>query len=67
MAVECEFQALTLAKAREEIQAYEAQSQKSLQGWGQPKVMKPLPQGFNKAHMGLDYSPPEFQQRRKED
>ena len=30
MAVECEFQALTLAEAWEEIRAYEAQSQKSL-------------------------------------
>ena len=30
VAIECEFQALTLAEAREEIWAYEAQSHKSL-------------------------------------
>ena len=30
VAIECEFQALTLAEAREEIQAYEARSHKSL-------------------------------------
>ena len=32
VAVECEFQALTLAEAREEIQAYEARSHKSIRG-----------------------------------
>ena len=30
VAIECEFQALTLAEAHEEMQAYEAQSHKSL-------------------------------------
>ena len=30
MAVECDFQALTLAKAQEEVQAYETQSHRSI-------------------------------------
>ena len=41
VAIEREFQALTLAEGREEIQAYDAQSQKSLQEWGRPRVAKP--------------------------
>ena len=41
MAVECEFQALMLAEAREEIQAYEARSHKSIRGGGWPMAMKP--------------------------
>ena len=40
VAVECEFQALMLAEAQEEIQAYEAQSHKSIHDHG-PKAMKP--------------------------
>ena len=42
MAIEGEFQALTLAEAHEETRAYEAQSHKSLAGWGLPKAMKPM-------------------------
>ena len=41
MAVKREFQALTLVEAREEIQAYEAQNHRSIQGREQPKMMKP--------------------------
>ena len=63
MAVESEFQALTLAEAQEKIQAYEAQSYKPIQGRGWPKVMKPSSPGFIKALMGLYYSPGEFHQR----
>ena len=64
MAVEREFQALTLAEAQEEIQAYEVQSHKPTQGRGWPKAMKLSLPGFIKAPMGLDYSPREFQQRK---
>ena len=46
MAIECEFQALMLAEAPEEIQAFEAQSHKFLQGQGQPKAIKPPSPGF---------------------
>ena len=63
MAIEHEFQALMLAEAQEEIQAYEAQSHKSIQGQGWPKAMKPPSPGFVKVLMGLDYSPGEFQWR----
>ena len=52
-----------LAEAREEIQAYEAQSHKPIQGWGWPKATKPLPPRFTQMPMGLDYSLGEFQQR----
>ena len=41
VAIEREFQALTLAEGCEEIRAYEAQSQTSLRGWGRPKIAKP--------------------------
>ena len=64
MAVEHEFQALTLAEAWEEIRAYEARSHKPIRGRGRPKAMKPCSPGFDKAPIGLDYSPREFQQRR---
>ena len=63
MAIEEEFQALTLAEAQEEIQAYEAQSHRSIWGRGHPKTMKPSPR-FIQAPMGLDYSPNKFQERR---
>ena len=64
MAVECQFQALTLAEAQEELQAYEAQSHKSIQGRGRPKAMKLSLPRFVKAPIGLDYSPKEFQKRK---
>ena len=67
MAVEHEFQALMLAEAQEEIRAYEAQSHKPTQGRGWPKATKPSFPGFVKAPMGLDYSPKEFQQRKRKD
>ena len=63
MAVECEFQALMLAEAQEEIRAYEAQSHKPIQGRGWPKAMKPPSPGFVKVPIGLDYSLREFWQR----
>ena len=64
MAVKHEIQALTLAEAREEIQAYEAQNHRSIRGRGQPEAMKPSSQRFVKAPIGLDYSPKEFQKRK---
>ena len=64
MAVEREFQALTLAEALEEIRAYEAQSHKPIRGRGWPKVTKPSSPRFIRAPIELDYSPKEFQQRR---
>ena len=57
VAIECEFQALTLAEACEEIRAYEAQSHKSLQGRGWPKITKTPPILLEKMPMGLDCSP----------
>ena len=60
MAVEREFQALTLAEAQEEIQAYEAQSHKPIQRRGWPKAMKLSSPGFVKAPIRLHYSPGEF-------
>ena len=59
VAVKREFQALTLAEAQEEIQAYEAQNHRSIQGRGQPSSTR-----FIKAPIGLDYSPNKFQERR---
>ena len=45
MALECDFQALTLVEGQE-LKAYEAWSQKSLRGWGRPKNSKlPAPLG----------------------
>ena len=64
MAVEHEFQALMLAEAQEEIQAYEAQSHKPIRGQGRPEATKPPSPGFIKVLMGLDHSPVEFQQRK---
>ena len=64
--IECKFQALTLAEAWEEIQAYETWSHKSLWGWGWPKAMKPQSLRFIKMPIGLDCSPQEFQRRKKE-
>ena len=66
VAIEHEFQALTLAEAQDEIQAYEARSHKSLLGWGWPKAMKPLSPGFVRAPMGLDYSPQDSTEKEKE-
>ena len=54
MAIEREFQALTLAEGHEEIWAYEAQSQ---------KLPSPIP---GKIPMGLNCSPQQFQQRVKD-
>ena len=54
MAVECEFQALTLAEAQEEMQAYEAQSHKPIQGRGWPTAMKPSSPGFSKGVERID-------------
>ena len=62
VAVEGEFQALTLAEAWEEIWAYEAWSHKPIWGW--PKAKKVSSPGFVKALMGLHGSPGEFHQRR---
>ena len=64
---ECEFQAFTLAEAREEIQAYEARSHKSLQDRGWPKITKTLPILSEKMPMGLDCSPNDFHWRMKND
>ena len=57
MAIEREFQALTLAEAQEEIQACEAQSHRSIWERGHPKMTKPSSPRFIQAPMGLDYSP----------
>ena len=64
MAVKQELQALVLAEAREEIPAYKVQNHRSIQGRGQPKMMKPSSPRFIKAPIGLDYFPNEFQERR---
>ena len=60
IAIEHEFQALTLAEAREEMQAYEALSHKSLQGRGWPKITKTPP-------IGLDCSSDDFHRRMRND
>ena len=65
MAVIHEFQALTLSEAQEEIQAYEARSYKSIQGQGWPKATKLPSRALVKVPIGLEYSPGEFQQRRR--
>ena len=64
---ECEFQALMLAEACEEIQAFEAQSHKSLQGRGWPKITKTPSFLSEKMPMGLDCSPYDFHRRMKND
>ena len=66
IAIEREFQALTLAEGCEEIRAYEAQSQKSLQGWGRPRITKPPSPIPGKIPMRLNCSPQQFQQRVKD-
>ena len=53
VAIECEFQALTLVEAYEEIWAYEAQKHKSPQGRGWPKITKTLPILSKKIPMGV--------------
>ena len=65
--IECEFQALTLAEAHEEIWAYETQSHKSLWGREQPKITKTPPILSEKMCMGLDCSPNDFHRRMKND
>ena len=55
-----------LAEGHEEIQAYEAQSQKSLQRWGRPRIPKPSFPIPEKIPMGLNCSPQHFQQREKD-
>ena len=55
---------MTLAEAREEIQAYEAQNHRSIWGRGRPKIMKPSSSRFIKTPKGLDYSPSKFQDKR---
>ena len=67
VAIEREFQALTLAEAHEEIWAYEARSHKSLQGRGWPKITKTPPILSEKMPMGLDCSPNDFHRRMKND
>ena len=66
VAIEREFQVLMLAEGHEEIQAYEAQSQKSLRGWGRPRITKPPSPIPGKIPMGLNCSPQQFQQREKD-
>ena len=57
MALEHDFQALTLVEGKDLMKAHEAQSQKSLRGWGRPKVSKlPAPLG-NRLPMGVETSP----------
>ena len=65
-AIESEFQALVLAEGHEEIQAYEAQSQKSLQGRGRPRIVKPSSPIPGKIPMRLNCPPQQFQQRVKD-
>ena len=60
VAIECEFQPLTLVEAHEEIWAHEAQSHKSLHGKGWPKIIKTPP-------MGLNCSPDDFHRRMRND
>ena len=65
MAVEQEFQALTLAEGREEIRAHKAQSQKILRGHERPRVAKPPASMAEKVPMGMDCSPWDFKKRAK--
>ena len=65
MAVEQEFQALTLAEGREEIRAHEAQSQRTLRGHGRPRVAKPLASMAEKVPMVMDCSLRDFKKRAK--
>ena len=65
MAVEWEFRILTLAEGREEIRAHEARSQKTLQGWGRPRVVKPPASIAERVPMGMDCSPKDFKKRAK--
>ena len=57
MAVEQEFQALTLAEGQEEIRAHEAQRQKTLQGHERPRVAKPPASVAERVPLGMDCSP----------
>ena len=65
MAVEWDFQALMLTERREMIRAHEAQSQKTLQGQGRPKVTKlPVPL-TERMPMGINSSPQNFERGAK--
>ena len=63
LAIEWEFQALTLAEGQEEIRAHEAQSQKTLQGHGRPRVAKPPASIADRVPIGMDGSPQDFKKR----
>ena len=64
-AVEQEFQAFTLDEGQEEIRAYEARSQKTLQGHGRPRMAKPPASIAEGIPMGMDCSPQDFKKRAK--
>ena len=57
MALECDFQALTLVEGWELMRAYEAWGQKTLRGWGRLRVLKPPTPLSEKTPMGIDVSP----------
>ena len=61
MAVKQDFQALMLAEGQEMIRAHEAQSQKTLRGWGRPKVTKLLASLTERMPMGIDSFPWNFE------
>ena len=61
MVVKWEFQALTLAECREMIRAHEAWSQKTLRGWGRPKVTKLPAPLTERMPMRIDSSPQHFE------
>ena len=65
MAVEWEFQALTLAEGQKEIKAHGAQSQKTFQGCGRPRVAKPPASMVERVPMGMDCSPQNFKKGAK--
>ena len=56
VAIKREFWALTLAEGCEDIQAYEAGSQKSILGWGRPRITKSPSPILGKIPMGLNCS-----------
>ena len=65
MAVEWNFQALTLTEGQEMIRAHEAWSQKTLQGWGRPRVTKLPAPLTERMPMVMDSSPQNFEKGTK--
>ena len=67
MAIECDFQALTLTEGQNMIRAHEAQSHKTLKGQGRPRALKPPAPLTERMPIGMDVSPHHFEKGARSD